>query len=219
MLLALDARTGRVFVTTTDEQALPPQGRVSVLDAATGTLVGTLAFRAMLGLLLVDAHAGHVFVTMTRVDRKGAGIAPGQVAMLDARSGRILHTATVGANPTAMALDARHGRLIVATTGEREESLPNWPPRGEGHVSVIDTASGRILREVSVGMDPFAVAVDGRTGRAMVLARGGTIRVRPSDPWSWLPSWFRGHVPLFAPAMTYRDRAVPATVSIVETAP
>jgi DNA-binding beta-propeller fold protein YncE len=86
-------------------------------------------------------------------------------------------------------------------------------------VSVIDTASGRILREVSVGMDPFAVAVDGRTGRAMVLARGGTIRVRPSDPWSWLPSWFRGHVPLFAPAMTYRDRAVPATVSIVETAP
>jgi hypothetical protein len=73
----------------------------------------------MLGLLLVDAHAGHVFVTMTRVDRKGAGIAPGQVAMLDARSGRILHTATVGANPTAMALDARHGRLIVATRAYR----------------------------------------------------------------------------------------------------
>jgi hypothetical protein len=52
-LLQVDVRSARVVRAV----SVPPQGRVGVLDAATGTLVRTLAFRAMLGLLLVDTHA------------------------------------------------------------------------------------------------------------------------------------------------------------------
>ncbi len=104
-------RTGRVFVTSADA--------LTVLDAATGAPVRTLALDACLGLVVADESANHVFVV--------TGLR--SVTMLDARSGAVLHTTPLPASASALAVDARRGQVAVAT---------------EAGLSLLDAARGTL---------------------------------------------------------------------------
>jgi YVTN family beta-propeller protein len=83
--------------------------------------------------------------------------AHGTVTVLDARSGTVLRTVTVGYGPGAIALDARRGRAFVTN-------------RYDGTVSVLDVAAGAVLRTVAVAPQPGAVVVNARTGRVFIAS-------------------------------------------------
>ncbi len=61
--------------------------------------------------------------------------------------------------PGAVAVDARSGRAFVMIVGA---GVP-------GHVSMVDTRTGVLLRTVPVGLDPCALAVDQRAERVVVV--------------------------------------------------
>ncbi len=69
--------------------------------------------------------------------------------------------------PPAMALDAQAGRLVLIDPGRNA-------------VDVLDTRSGRFLPSLSLGFPPNSVALDARTGRAIVITAStvATIDVR-----------------------------------------
>lgn len=87
------------------------------------------------------------------------------VSVLDAHSGLVLRTVTLGAAPVRRdysyiaAADSRTSRVFVV--------IQRHPPAA-GSVAVLDAASGRIIRTTVVGMFPAAVAVDEQTSRAFV---------------------------------------------------
>ncbi len=149
--VAVNGRTGRAFIINAGDDS------VSVLDLATGVVVQTLALVpnpggvcAVAGLA-VDEQSGHVFVA----GGPAVGGQPGAVTMLDGRSGRVLHTASLGAGSLGVAVDPRTHRVFV--TNLLDDT-----------VSVLDTASGRVVRTTPVGAHPMNVAVDARSGRAFV---------------------------------------------------
>jgi len=85
-----------------------------------------------------------------------------------------LRTVHVGTNPAIVAVDARdrrvfvvnEGALVADTTGE------TLLPVASGNATMLDEATGRVLRTVPVGQNPVAVAVDMSTRRVFVLNAG-----------------------------------------------
>jgi DNA-binding beta-propeller fold protein YncE len=100
----------------------------------------TLAWTAIIGAVLV------VLVGRTMV-----GAAPSIGG---------LRTTRVGPFPYAMALDARTEHLFVVTESHLKQ---------DGSVSLLDAATGRLLRTVRIGAAPTTVTVDGRHGRVYVV--------------------------------------------------
>lgn len=168
---AVDEHTARLFVTNGS------RGSVSVFDTATGSLLRTVPVGAYPSGVAVDSRARHVFVS-------GTGL-----SMLDARSGR--GRRTIAASGGLLAVDERTSRLFVVGAGATRTVtawgwVPSWlqravplipPPRPTttslaGSVRVFDTRTGVLLRTVPVGVNPSAVVVDDRTGRAFVLTVG-----------------------------------------------
>lgn len=72
-----------------------------------------------------------------------------------------VRTVILSQRPRAVALDTQTGLTFVATAGAGA--------REPGQVSLLATATGVLLRTVSVGLDPTALAVDERAGRVLVV--------------------------------------------------
>jgi YVTN family beta-propeller protein len=203
-----DKRTGRVFVVD------PDKATVSVLDGRSGALVWTTVVGQYLGTLLVDAPRGLVILTRT------AGSGTGSVVMLDARSGAIRRIVTVGQNPAGIAVDERTGRVFVTAVGRRDGS---FRATVEGTVSVIDARSGAVLETTAVGVNPYLVSVDERTGRAFVVNSGcANVGLAcsisgQSDAWGWIPSGVRHWLP-FLPSPASSGRSIPGSVSVLDAA-
>jgi YVTN family beta-propeller protein len=196
--LAVDARTGRVFVTTMASST------VHVLDARSGAVLGTVAVGVGPDAVAMDDASGRVVVA-TSYDHR--------VSILDARTGRVQHTVVLhqGASldavlteAMAVAVDRRTGRAVVA------ESDAN-------SVSVLDVRTGAVLRTIPVGVHPRAIAVDERTGRAFVANSGGTVS-EPAPWWErdvqWLHPWLLG---LPQPVSVIRPE--PGGMSMIEVSP
>jgi DNA-binding beta-propeller fold protein YncE len=155
--LAADARTSRVFVAT---GPMPPNmpgasGAVRVLDARTGALLRTVALHAIPPLassqMAVDETTGHVFVALPDY---GSPAAPSAVRMLDARTGAMLRSVTVGPESTALLVDRRTHRLLVMN----------------GHtVSMLDTRTGAVVRTLRMDQGLGCVAVDERLGHVFCI--------------------------------------------------
>jgi YVTN family beta-propeller protein len=144
--VVVNGRTGRAFVLNYNDNS------VSVLNAATGFVLRTVKL-SMVGAVAVDEGTGHIFVA------GGCGGMPGTVAMLDARSGTVLHTLNLGSIPQQVTVDGRTRRAFVTDPVA-------------GIVSLLDTATGRVVRTVAMGGSPTGVAVDERTGHAFVTNSG-----------------------------------------------
>lgn len=172
--VAVAKRARRVFVVgdgiphASIDPTVP--GVVAMLDARTGRLLRTLAFGH--GLypypIAVDNATGRVFIPDygNGVRDMTAPLGPGRVITLDARTGRVLRTTTVGVGPVAVAVDERSGRVFVLNHNDRYYGQQS---NERGSVSVLDARTGLLLRTVAVGGSPSAVAIDTRLGHAFVI--------------------------------------------------
>jgi len=125
------------------------------------------------GPLVVDASTRRAFLVEPKADRPN-----GVVLVLDAESGALLRTTTVGYEPRAAAVDERAGLVFVANAGDttisvldartgavrRTLTLPSsanpmaMVPAAhhlfignlDGSVTMLDSASGRVLRTVTM---------------------------------------------------------------------
>jgi len=196
-----DRRSGRVFVTELDSATL------HAFDAARGRVLWTVVIdlavrrtdnRPVIRSPLVDEQTGRLFVAdfrtgaistvlsatgrVVRTTRMPAGgidmvaIAAtkrvfvfhgGQVGVLNAASGRLVGTRTIGRvfDYGPAVVDQRSGRVFLSNG--RTNS-----------VAVLDGLTGRVVRNVRVGVNPTLPAVDERAGSA------GQVRVWSIGPIS-----------------------------------
>jgi DNA-binding beta-propeller fold protein YncE len=106
-------------------------------------------------------------------------------------------------------VEQRHNQVLVVTKPDIV------PPTEPGRLHVLDGRTGQLRRTVTVGLQPQALAVDAAANRAFVLNGGGTVR----DAWvergtAWLRRW----VPRWLPPQSAATRAIPASVSVLDTA-
>ncbi len=111
MSMAMDDSQGRAFV------ANSPAGTVSMLDIRRGVVLKTIAVGAHPVMLAVDERRGRLVCIGIGSLRAGSATSPGRISVLDIRSGAVLSSATIGWGPTAMALDERMGRALIANVG------------------------------------------------------------------------------------------------------
>lgn len=163
--LALDDRTDRLFVVNraTDSNGVLPieRGSVSVLDARNGALLRTVAVGWDPIDVAVDEQRGDVLVVNRNTGNTAFLRGRGSVSVLDARSGVVRRTITVGAAPVSVAVDEPTGHAFVPCEGGTIPApdttwgwLPSWlrrrlpflPPPGPrtrtlpASVTVLDPA-------------------------------------------------------------------------------
>lgn len=218
-VIAVAARAGHVFVggsgaflcANGDPYICKTVGSgISMLDARSGRLLHTTLLPLDPQAAAVDEQTGRVFV-LSAPTGATAATRQASLVMLDAATGRIIHTIAVDRNATALAVDARARRVFVATVGATDVAEN---PIGVGSVSVLDERSGAVLRTVPVGVNPFAMAVDSRAHRILVLNSGGAVPAH--DRWSWIIQRLQRVLPfLHLPRTTLQD--IPPSVTILDT--
>jgi YVTN family beta-propeller protein len=219
--VAVDSLTGRVCAPNNGANT------ASVLDARTGALLRTLTVAPHPATAVVDEQTGRVFVMHGRGSTLGAyssfvatfqQVGPVGVTMLDARTGVVLRTLSVGgsvgndtvgwAPPTNIAVDMRRGRVFV---------IDRYDPgsAGDGRVGVLDAGSGELLRTIGVGRHPISLAVDEVTARRFVVnTKAGCLR--PFSLWDRVPAAVR-HVLPFLPAPARPTCHRLGTVTVIDT--
>jgi len=148
--VVVSARFGRAFVVHQD-------GATDVLNTMTGASIGTVRvgrFGYGQDDVAIAEREGHVFIATAGTIQRGT-----TVSMLDARTGRVIRTVTVGLNPHSVVVDERQGEVFVAKTGG---------------VSVLDARTGAVIRTIGIGLGvPVTeVAMDGRTEHLFVATEG-----------------------------------------------
>ncbi len=159
--LCVSERTGYLFVGIFDAGASNDQMRsaISVLDVSTGRVVRSTPVGRGLGALAIDERTGRVF---------GVNEVSDTVSVLDTRSGALLATTLVSPHPLAVAVDERTGHVFVTSN-----TIPAGGPGGRtGQVDMLDARSGALLRTAQVGVLPYAIAADARSGRVFVANSG-----------------------------------------------
>ena len=113
----------------------------------------------------IDSPTGYAFVVERSTDATGLATGLGRVSIGDTRTGAVLRTVAVGADPRAVTVDERAGRVLVANDDDAS-------------VSVLDAHTGALVTTIPVGERPHGVAVDTQTGRIFVVNAGeGTVSV------------------------------------------
>lgn len=196
--MTVDERARRIIV------ANPAAAALSFLNARSGNVVRTIPVGWLANTPVVDERNGHVLARTQSA-----------ILIFDARTGVALRTIPVPLDPSdvasGVAIGDHHGRLFVTSLGPLDAA---GNPTDTGSLSVIDERAGRVLRTIPVGLDPFQVLVDMRTGRALVFNGGGALR--QPDPWGWMPVWLRRRLP-FVPQAAPAPRTIPASMSIIDT--
>lgn len=168
--LAVDTRTGHVFVTSEETHS------VSMLAAASGALLRTITLDVMPGALCVDEQTARAFISGDSVEPSGYSVALGTISVLDTRSGAVLRTVPVGANTGPPVVDTRLGRVFVASQAGAGHWVGTQTRRvfvagqTENTLAMLDARSGAVVRVVSMSGVPTALAVDVRHGHLFVLS-------------------------------------------------
>ncbi len=152
--IAIDAHTGKVFVTSLG--IISFSGLVTVLDSASGKVVRTVTVGVAPRALAVDQVTGRAFVVNAGGTSAGA---VSSVSVLDAASGAVLRSVSIGSDANAIAVDSASGRVFVTHLVD-----------GHGVVSILNARDGTLLHTLSLAgaAQPITVAADG--GHAVVLA-------------------------------------------------
>lgn len=132
------ARTMTPFPTSIGVTTLVPGdvGALEVFDVRTATLVHRVPFRAIPVAVAIDARTARIYVANAGpLGPIGQFMAAGMVSILDERTYAPLTTATVGANPIAIRVDERTGRVFVLNNGSLGVSITppdpwSWLPSG-----------------------------------------------------------------------------------------
>jgi DNA-binding beta-propeller fold protein YncE len=153
--VAVNPRTNRVYVT--EQTGTDGSEAIAVIDAARRTVVATVPIGAYDKFtdnpfgLAVDARANLVYATNPL---------EGTVYTLDGRTSTLLRSVTVGAEPSALALDPRIDTLYVA---------------GSRGVTVIDTLTGGVVHRFALGDRTRGIAVDTRDNTVYVSTDYGRL--------------------------------------------
>jgi YVTN family beta-propeller protein len=154
-----DATGSRVYVTTTDIKIHGPgqveylnSGKVNVIDAATDSVVKTIAFSGRPpGPLAAhpDGHRIYVGVSsytdILKVPPYAADI-PASVAVIDTSQNRIIQTIDLGGgSPRRLAINPTGTRLYVAYATD------------DNFLEVIDTASNQAITKIDIPVDSFSI--------------------------------------------------------------
>lgn len=152
--LAVDATTGRVFVTN--------HHTVSVLDARTGSLLHTIAINEI-GIavtpLTIDEQTNQVFAASSATNASGQPVPDANVvSVLDATTGALRRRISIPHGPIAVSVDNRINRAYISNT--------------DGSVSILDIQNGRLVRTIPLapGTVAPAIAVDSQTSRVFVAS-------------------------------------------------
>jgi YVTN family beta-propeller protein len=144
--LALSPNKPLAFITHPDAK------RVSVVDLQSWSVTATFAYPGMPFGIVASAD-GKIFVA----DWSGTSIAE-----IEASTGKLERTVTVGRAPALMALTADGKRLVAAN-------------RESDSISVVDTEDFVVEATIGVGRAPFAVSVSPDGSRAIAgNVQGGT---------------------------------------------
>lgn len=128
-------------------------GNATAIDAATGTVVGTIPLKGTAVEAGVSDARGHVFVNIEDSN---------EIIEFDGRSLAVLHTwsiAPCGA-PTGLAIDRKTNRLFA---GCAENSM----------IVVVDAATGKVTTTIPAGAGIDAVAFDPATNTVFSSNGGG----------------------------------------------
>ncbi|HZS88034.1 MAG TPA: YncE family protein [Chloroflexota bacterium] len=98
-------------------------------------------------------------------------------------------------SPTTLVVDSHTGRAFVGTSG----------PYGGGHVLVVDTGTGMLLRAVSLTSAPVAMAMDERAGHVVVASGGAAVVLLDATTGNVLRTTIVHHSP-FALAVDEQTR-------------
>lgn len=191
-------RFGSVAVAALDGRVLVGSGSaITVVNAHTGAVQRVVQLGETLRSLVADPHTGRVFIAGQTT-----------VNLLDTRHSWAVRPLLSG-HPSALAIDARRDRLFIADLGATDI---NDRPLGNGRVTVINATNEAVLHTYTVGMSPNALAVDTRSGHALVVNAGGTIPFNSIA--SWLPNWLFNLLPFLAPPRS-GVRVIPGSVSVL----
>lgn len=135
------------YVATIEGSNLPASA-VSVIDTASNTVVATIPVGQYPDGVAITPDGNHAYV---------ANQADGTVSVIDTVRNKVVATIPVGAGPVGLAISDR-------THPFERDKRPLQPLAYvtsfvDNTVSVIDTASNRVLATIPVGTGPFAVAL------------------------------------------------------------
>lgn len=186
--IAVDERADRLIVASTADWTL------TTLDARTGVILHSrsLGVGDAPGQLTLDQDDGRAFVASYG----------GQVTTLDVRTGRVLRSVVPDRSHvvTDLVVDARAGRVLGLVEARAD-------------LVVLDARSGEVVRLVTAGQSPDAIAVDPRTGRAFVSDSGAhAIQVLATRRGGYVHTVAVGAAPLVA-IDTQRQRVFVASAS------
>jgi len=154
---ATDEKRGLLFVFGSGQNGT---GRLLELDTRTNSVKETVAAGIEPSDVTVDVRHRRVYVL--NVGREPAScVLPGSscraassASVFDEGSGRVLHTVSVGQNPSRVVVDEHTQKVFVMNDGNYQG--------GPGSVSVLGGQSGRLLRTTTIGPNPSNIAVDAR---------------------------------------------------------
>ncbi len=170
-----DLATGRVF-------AIDPNGQqITVLDARQGAILASPSWPTdsagvplsgnFVRAALIDPRSGHVFVSIDNSNSTSPGQpAPRQpVVMLDGRSGRVLRVLSFPPGPASTST-APYGATLTSYASTLSLALDSRPGRLDifdaiGRVTVVDTASGRVVWSRRLRTAIMGAVMDDRSGR------------------------------------------------------
>jgi YVTN family beta-propeller protein len=123
--IAVDERLSRVFVANESlpDADSPWDNSLVLLNARTGDVLGNLPLDAPPVAVAVDARTERVYLAAVGPRRSGRASDPGSVSVLDARTGAVRRTITLGRSPRAIALDTRTERAFVVSGGSNTVAI------------------------------------------------------------------------------------------------
>lgn len=148
-----DPETKRIFVGNHGD------GKVTVLDAASGDIVGTIDVGGKLEAICFDGR-GQGYVN---VEDKSA------VAVFDTHTlkPKAVWSAAPGEGGTGLDIDRAHHRLFSACANHR--------------VVVLDSDTGKVIATPAAGEDPDGLVFDARSGHVFTSNPDGTLSVIHQD--------------------------------------
>jgi len=173
--LTIDEARGRLVI---EAPAVPGQREgLQVLDDRSGRLVHTISVpRAK--MVAVDAPTGKIIVCRPVVRGQ-------EVIFLDARTVTPVGARSWHGHPVAcrMAVDTRTGQIVVLTG--------DWRDLLVQHLQLVDGATGALIAQSAPAVSPdvTALAVDGETGRAIVVNRRVLVGGREQGWMQWVRRW------------------------------
>lgn len=153
--VAVDERAGRAVVS-----GLGPY--LSILDTGDGRLLRTITIGGLGRLVapaIVSEGTGHTFVAGEAAVANGAAKTMSVVGIVDTHTGAVVQSVLIPDRPELLAVDERSSHVFIVSIGAT----------GPGSVRMLDARRGTLLRRVSVGLQPCAMAVDVRTRRGFIV--------------------------------------------------